>query len=71
MEEILRGSGYLPAKWGRERIAKAVIAEAEAGQGNVERLKEAGLAALREGNVVPLSLSFPFGRQQAQRPPAR
>jgi hypothetical protein len=34
-----------------------MIAAAELGERNPGRLKEAGLAALRDGNVVPFSLA--------------
>ena len=56
MSDIVKGSGYLPSIWCRRMIAGRMIAAAAAGEGKASRLKEAGLAALRDGNVVPLWL---------------
>jgi len=56
MSDIVRGSGYLPSVSCRKMIAGRMIAAAVAGEGKASRLKEAGLAALRDGNVAPLWL---------------
>jgi hypothetical protein len=57
MAEIARASGYLPSRSHRGVMAEKMIAAAELGERNPGRLKEAGLAALRDGNVVPFSLA--------------
>jgi hypothetical protein len=56
IDEIVRGSGYLPSKWHRGMIAAKMIVSADAGEGDVNRLKEAGLDALLDD--LPLSLAF-------------
>jgi hypothetical protein len=56
MDEIVRGSGYLPSKSHRGMIAAKMIVSADAGEGDVNRLKETGLHALRDD--LPLSLAF-------------
>jgi hypothetical protein len=56
MSDIVEGSGYLPSACCRRMIAGRMIAAAAGGEGKASRLKEAGLAALRDGNVVPLWL---------------
>jgi hypothetical protein len=58
MAEITRASGYLPSRSRRGLMAEKMIAAAEIGEWNPGRLKEAGLAALRDDNVVPLSLAI-------------
>jgi hypothetical protein len=58
MSDIEKGSGYLPSTSCRRRIAGRMIAAAADGEGNARRLKEVGLAALRDGNVVPLWLTI-------------
>jgi hypothetical protein len=57
MAEVARGSGYLPSRSHRRTIAK-MIAAADAGEGDANRLKEAGLEAIRNRDVAPLSLAF-------------
>lgn len=56
IDEIVRGSGYLPSKWHRGMIAAKMIVSADAGEDDVNRLKEAGLDALLDD--LPLSLAF-------------
>jgi hypothetical protein len=58
MSDIVKGSGYLPSVGCRRMIAGRMIAAAAVGEGEASRLKEAGLAALRDGNVVPLWLTI-------------
>jgi len=56
--EIVEECGYLPPKPTRGLIGAEIIAEAERGEHDPERLKEAGLDALRQLDAVPLALSF-------------
>jgi hypothetical protein len=58
MAEVARGSGYLPSRSHRRTIAAKMIAAADAGEGDANRLKEAGLEAIRNRDVAPLSLAF-------------
>jgi hypothetical protein len=58
MAEITRASGYLPSRSRRGMMAEKMIAAAQIGERNPGRLKEAGLAALRDDNVVPFSLAI-------------
>ena len=58
MAELVRGSGYLPSRSHRGMIAAEMIAAADAGEGDANLLKEAGLRALRKRDVAPLSLAF-------------
>jgi hypothetical protein len=66
MAEISRGSGYLPSRSSREMMAEKMIAAAEIGERDPGRLKEAGLAALRDDNVVPLSLALAARLRRAE-----
>jgi len=58
MAEVARGSRYLPSRSHRRTIAAKMIAAADAGEGDANRLKKAGLDALRNRDVAPLSLAF-------------
>jgi hypothetical protein len=65
MSDIVTGSGYLPSTQCRRMIAGRMIAAAAGGEGKQSRLKEVGLAALRDGNVVPLWLRISARLRQA------
>jgi hypothetical protein len=58
LTQIVEDCGYLPPKPSRELIAAEMIAEAQRGEHDPERLKEAGLTALRQLKATPLALAF-------------
>jgi len=58
MSEVAGGNAYLPSRTNRGMMAEKMIAAADLGERDPTRLKEAGVAALRDNNVVPLSLAF-------------
>jgi hypothetical protein len=69
MTEVVRRSGYLPSKLGREIMAEKMIVAADSGERDPTRLKQAGLPVPRDDNVAPLSLGFAARLRRLQPEP--
>jgi hypothetical protein len=69
--EIAEGCGYLPPRECRRAIGSRMLAKAEAGERDPERLKIWGLAATEDFEAIPLALAFAALLRRAAEKAAR